>query len=330
VTERPHRIGLVLGAGGVTGGAFHAGVLSALDAGLGWDPRKATIMVGTSAGSIAATSLRAGLSAADLLARSEDRPLSPEGARLLRNVGPPRRPPPLRLATRSRRPAEIAAVLSRVATRPFSAPPWAMLSSLIPEGQASTAMISDTIAGLFPHDWPDAALWLCAVRQGDGRRFAFGKHAPRPPLPDAVAASCAIPGFFSPVTIGGETFVDGGVHSPTNADVLVGEDLDLVIVSSPMSMSGRRVSRSAGSVVRRWSAALLDAEVLRLRRRGVPAVAFQPTAEDVEVMGVNAMDPSRRGPVARQVHDSTLRRLARTDTRARLSALGANARGVHP
>lgn len=325
VTERPPRIGLVLGAGGVTGGAFHAGVLSALHSGLGWDPRKTTVLVGTSAGSIAATSLRAGLSAADLLARSEDLPLSPEGTRLMRNVGPPRPPPPLRAATRGRRPAEIAAVLSRVATRPFSAPPWAMLSSLIPDGQMSTAMISDTVAGLFPDDWPEDPLWLCAVRQGDGRRVAFGKHAPRPPLPDAVAASCAIPGFFSPVTIGGEAFVDGGVHSPTNADVLVGEDLDLVIVSSPMSMAGRGVSRSAGSVVRRWSGALLDAETLRLRRRGVPVVAFQPTANDVEVMGLNAMDPNRRGPVARQVYDSTLRRLARADTRARLSALGGTA-----
>ena len=319
--ERPPRIGLVLGAGGVTGGAFHAGVLSALHAALGWDPRRATIMVGTSAGSIAATSLRAGLSAADSLARAEDLPLSSEGTRLMSNVGPPRRMPPLRPAARGRGPGEIAAVLTRAATRPFSAPPWALLSSLIPDGQISTAMISDTIAGLFPDDWPDAPLWLCAVRQGDGKRFAFGKHAQRPPLPDAVAASCAIPGFFSPVTIGGEAFVDGGVHSPTNADVLFGEDLDLVIVSSPMSITGRRLYSAAGSVVRRWSGALLDAEAMRLRRRGVHVVAFQPTASDVEVMGPNAMDHHRRGPVARQVHESTMRRLARADTRARLSAL---------
>jgi NTE family protein len=322
VPERPPRIGLVLGAGGVTGGAFHAGVLSALEASLGWDPRRATIMVGTSAGSISATSLRAGLSAADSLARAEELPMSPEGTRLMRNVGPPRRPPPLRPAVRGRRPAEIASMLTRAATRPFSAPPWALLASLIPDGQISTAMISDTIAGLFPDDWPGAPLWLCAVRQIDGRRFVFGKHEPRPPLPDAVAASCAIPGFFSPVTIDGEAFVDGGVHSPTNADVLVGEDLDLVIVSSPMSITGRRVYSSAGSVVRRWSGALLDAEAMRLRRRGVHVVAFQPTASDIEVMGPNAMDPDRRSPVARQVHESTVRRLARADTRARLSALG--------
>jgi NTE family protein len=182
-------------------------------------------------------------------------------------------------------------------------------------------MISDAIAGLFPGDWPSEPLWLCAVRRGDGRRFAFGKQEQRPPLPDAVAASCAIPGFFSPVTIGDEAFVDGGIHSPTNADVLVGEDLDLVIVSSPMSLTGRRVYQSAGSVVRRWSGALLDAEALRLRRRGIPVVDFQPTPDDVEVMGPNAMDPDRRGPVARHVQQSTLRRLARADTRIRLSLL---------
>lgn len=240
-------------------------------------------------------------------------------------VGPLRRLPPLRPARRGIGPAEVGAVLARVATRPFSAPPWAVLSSLIPEGRVSTAMISDTIAGLFPDHWPEAPLWLCAVRQSDGRRFAFGKHPPLPPLPDAVAASCAIPGFFSPVTIGGDVFVDGGVHSPTNADVLVGEELDLVIVSSPMSMAGQFVSRSAGSMMRRWSRALLDAETLRLRRRGVPVIAFQPRSEDVGVMGANAMDPTRRGPVARQAHESTLRRLARADVLERLSILRGTA-----
>jgi NTE family protein len=181
-------------------------------------------------------------------------------------------------------------------------------------------MISDAIAGLFPNDWPREPLWLCAVRQSDGRRVAFGRQEPRPALPDAVAASCAIPGFFSPVLIDDEPFVDGGVHSPTNADVLLGEDLDLIIVSSPMSMTGRRV-QSPGSVVRRWSGVLLDAEALRLRRRGVPVVAFQPTTEDTAVMGDNGMDARRRSPVARQIYESTLRRLARTDTRTRLSML---------
>ena len=41
------RIGLVLGAGGLTGQAFHAGVLRALVEATDWDPRGASIIVGT-------------------------------------------------------------------------------------------------------------------------------------------------------------------------------------------------------------------------------------------------------------------------------------------
>lgn len=81
------RIGLVLGAGGATGGAFHAGVLAALEEATGWDPRTAELILGTSAGSITAAMLRAGLSGADIAARTAGEPLSPEGAARLRSAG---------------------------------------------------------------------------------------------------------------------------------------------------------------------------------------------------------------------------------------------------
>ena len=60
------RVGLVLGAGGVVGQAYHSGVLAALEHDLGWDPRTAEVIVGTSAGSITGTLLRLGVSAEDL------------------------------------------------------------------------------------------------------------------------------------------------------------------------------------------------------------------------------------------------------------------------
>jgi predicted acylesterase/phospholipase RssA len=64
----------------------------------------------------------------------------------------------------------------------------------------------------------------------------FGRPgSPRARLSEAVAASCAIPAYFSPVTIGTKQYVDGGVHSATNADVLGHACLDLVIVVAPMS-----------------------------------------------------------------------------------------------
>ncbi|MFN0089381.1 MAG: patatin-like phospholipase family protein, partial [Acidimicrobiales bacterium] len=74
-------IGLVLGAGGLTGSAFHAGVLAALHEATGWDPRGATVVVGTSAGASTAAYLRAGFAAEDLFAEAVGGELSPEAAR---------------------------------------------------------------------------------------------------------------------------------------------------------------------------------------------------------------------------------------------------------
>jgi NTE family protein len=305
------RVGLALGAGGVAGGAFHAGVLAALADGTGWDPRRAAVIVGTSAGSISGTSLRAGLPAPDLLARAQDRPLSAEGQRVVGRAGPIPGPPPLRPARQPRSATDMAATLSRVARRPWTVRPTALAAALLPEGTVSTAMISDGIGALLPDTWPPDPLWICAVRQSDGRRIVFGRGQRRPRVADAVAASCAIPGFFAPV-----------VHSPTNADVLRDEGLDLVIVSSPMSRRGRRPRLSPDQPMRVWAGALLDGEARRLRRRGTAVVAFQPDETVLASMGLNAMDPSRRGAIALAAYEATRERLDSPQMTDRLALLG--------
>jgi NTE family protein len=316
------RVGLVLGAGGVAGGAFHAGVLAAVWAATGWDPRTASVVVGTSAGSITGASLRAGLSADDLLANAQDRPLSADGERLVRRIGAGAGLPAARPARTARPPADLLGTLARAARRPLAARPWALAAALLPEGSVSTAVIAEGIGGLVPDAWPPAPLWICAVRQADGRRRVFGRSDERPSVPQAVAASCAIPGFFSPVLIEGEAHIDGGVHSPTNADVLLSEEpLDLVLVSSPMSRQGRRPRLSADQAVRTWSGALLDAEAARLRRRGTRVVAFQPDEAVLAEMGFNAMDPSRRAAIAGEANRSAHRKLARADVAERLAVL---------
>src|SRR3954452_19590108 len=75
-------VGLVLGAGGVVGQAYHGGVLAVLEHDCGWDPRHADVIVGTSAGSITGTLLRAGVPASELAAWAVQAPLSTEGALL--------------------------------------------------------------------------------------------------------------------------------------------------------------------------------------------------------------------------------------------------------
>jgi NTE family protein len=176
--------------------------------------------------------------------------------------------------------------------------------------------------GDFGAAWPDQPTYVVAVDIASGRRVVFGRGGHEPAVADAVAASCAIPGFFRPVTIGGETHIDGGVHSPTNADVLIDEEpFDLVVVSSPMSRQGRRPRLAPDQAMRTWSGALLDAEVLRLRRRRVPVITFQPDEAVLTEMGFNAMDPARRSAIAAQARTSALHRLRSASLTARLAPL---------
>ena len=79
-------VGLVLSAGGMSGAAHHAGARAGLAEATGWDPRRADVIVGTSAGSSTAVTLRAGLSAPDHAAYYTHRPLSPEGQTLADRV----------------------------------------------------------------------------------------------------------------------------------------------------------------------------------------------------------------------------------------------------
>ena len=327
------RIGLVLGAGGMTGGAFHAGALAALADVTGWEPRAAEIVVGTSAGSLAGAVVRAGLSAADLRNRMLGRPLSSEGRRLTARLTPPPaagfrlRPEAPASSPSRRRRVTAPGALARMALRPWDVRPAAVMSALLPPGRVSTQMITGGIEPLFGATWPADPLWICAVRLDNGRRVVFGRDgepSSRPSVGAAVAASCAIPSYFAPVAIDGVEHVDGGVHSPTNLDVLGGLGLDLVVVSSPMSQAGRSLPQASPDwAVRRFCRAQLDREAIGVRRRGTPVLALQPTAEVASVMGLNAMDPGRRIATAEAAFASTRRRLERPDVHDRLTLLSS-------
>lgn len=325
--DRMPRIGLVLGAGGTVGHAYHAGVLAELAAVTGWDPRDAEVVVGTSAGSVVGALLRAGVSPADIAARATGEELSPEGARLAAQAdgAGPRPSIPSRPPRRGRLPRMASpGTFVRAAFPPFRpVRPGALAAAALPVGRVPTELIAAGFRPLFTTGWPDRELWLCAVRLDTGRRVVFGRDAAGDGIDvaDAVSASCAIPGFFAPVDIGGARYVDGGAHSPTNADVLAGRALDLVVVSSPMSVAGNRLRPSLDLPARRLSRLYLGQEAARIRRGGTPVLAFQPVAADLAAMGLNAMDPARREPVTRQARESTRQRLERPDVRDRLALL---------
>jgi NTE family protein len=322
------RIGLVLGAGGAVGHAFHAGMLAGLAEVTGWDARDAEVVVGTSAGSVVGALLRAGISPPDLAAHSTDSALSEEGRRIAARAEDAvdhRAPIPARPPRRLVPGVSAPGAFVRAALQPWNVRPGALAAAALPEGRVPTELVASGLRPLFT-SWPDQPLWINAVDLERGRRVTFGRDG-APTTTDvatAVAASCAIPAFFAPVSIDGVRYVDGGVHSPTNADLLAGMNFDLVVISSPMSVARANPRFAPDQPARRLSRFRLAREVARIRRGGTPVLTFQPIDEDLAVMGLNAMDASRSADVTRQALESTRRRLARTDARDRVSILAAS------
>jgi NTE family protein len=126
----------------------------------------------------------------------------------------------------------------------------------------------------------------------------------------AVAASCAIPGVNAPVAIGDRLYVDGGGWSPTNADVLAGQGLDLVVVVSPMTAQPGAAAHHRDAKVRAACRAMLLAEVARLRAGGTRVVVIEPDAGDLDAMGrligIDVLDEGRCDAVVRRVRASTV------------------------
>ncbi|MBW3645709.1 MAG: patatin-like phospholipase family protein [Actinobacteria bacterium] len=312
-------IGLVLGGGGLVGHAWHLGVSAALADATGWDARRAAVVVGTSAGAVAGAELRAGFHPYDLLrpgvgAAPTDTPRP--------DIGPT-----------SRRPACLSLAVRALA--PWRLRPGLAAAGLLPRGRRDPAIIRDAVTGLSDRRWPEDPLWVCAVRLDDGRRVVFGRDAGvEVDVGTAVAASCAMAGFFTPVPVGGHDHVDGGAHSATNADVLAGAGLDLVVVSAPLSLrpaagARRRRRRPPGPAraQRLAHAARLRRELQALRRQGTPVLVLEPGPDDLAVMGgiAASMDFDRRVAVAEQARAGVRRRLERPELAWERSVLAAAA-----
>jgi NTE family protein len=287
------RIGLILGAGGVVGQAYHSGVLAALENDFGWDPRTASLIVGSSAGSVTGTLLRLGVSSADLASYATESPLSEEGHYILdQMVMDVAGLPQLSLGALLRPwRAPSAALVARLARNPTAFRAGLAAMTLLPTGRFDFGSQLRRFAPLSA-SWPDD-LWICATRRNDGKRVVFGRGADRPPaLADAVAASCAIPGYFAPVRVNNVAYIDGGVYSPSNADVVRNERLDLVIAISPMSTA--RQGRLAPDTAIRWSwHRRLEYETRRIEARHIPVVRFEPGRQSLKAMGINAMATDR-------------------------------------
>ncbi|MFM8772926.1 MAG: patatin-like phospholipase family protein, partial [Actinomycetota bacterium] len=180
-------------------------------------------------------------------------------------------------------------------------PPTAVLSAFMPLGNGSLERVGHLIDAITPMDeWsPHPSLWIVALDYESGRRVVFGRNdAPRVGLAEAVMASCAIPGWFEPVTIGDRTYIDGGAWSATSADVVAGAGLDEVYVVAPMvSFEADEPANLLSRLERRWRGSVTRrclGEVTELEAAGTQVTVLGPGPDDLEAMGGNIMDGRRR------------------------------------
>jgi NTE family protein len=285
------RRALAIGCGGTLGFAWTAAALREVERQLGWDARAADVLVGTSAGSEIVAALGSGRTPQDLLDALD----GVAGADPLLAAHVAQHPgalPPL--------PAPVLPALGLVRAGIARRSSYHAIAGLLPRGRGDATWLREYGDALATRDGWTAhpATWVVAADVATGERVAFGSPgAPHAGLGEAVAASWGIPGWFPPVRVAGRRFVDGGAVSSVSADLLVGEQLDEVVVVAPMTTEGGAPAHGLSRLerlLRKQMTAGLDREVAILRAAGIRVVRVEPGVEELAVMGPNFMDLSRR------------------------------------
>jgi NTE family protein len=249
---------LVLGGGGVTGIAWELALIEAWNRS-GVELRTADLVVGTSAGSTVAAQLLSGAPLETLVAVQ----LDPESKERLVELD-------LEVLIDIFVKANDASLSPQERCARVGA--MALAASTVDEPTRH-----EIVAARLPTDeWPDASLRITAVDVATGELVVFDR-ASGVGLVDAVAASCAVPGVWPPVTIGGRRYMDGGVRSPTNAALASGHER--VLILSPLASAMTDVAHD---------------EADELRAAGTEVLVIAADEASLAEMGPNPLDPSMR------------------------------------
>jgi len=295
---RRTRTALVLGAGGTVGIAYHAGLLKALaDAGI--DPAAADLVVGTSAGAIAGSILRAGHDMDEVwsYALSDENPFLEDE--------PFFRPDvvfsqgwrtPLGLA---RRAVGSAYVLHRALVRwPAVAAPEP-LQRFYRGGLASVTELRAEFEKWAGEEWPEDDLALCTFDLVSGRRIVLGEPGrTRPPLPDAMRAASAVPTLYPPIRLGRRLLIDGAMSSSTNLDVAVAAGAELIVVAAPLAYDPADRPSPHLRAARELFHRKLECELRQAEAAGAQVLVIRPNAEEARTHGLNFLRSSEHARTA--------------------------------
>lgn len=260
------RRALVLGGGGITGIAWEIGLLAGLaDAGV--DLTDADVVVGTSAGSVVGAQVTAGAELGALFERQLEPPAEERLARMTR--GTLARYGWAMFRTRGR----DQDFRRRVGTLALAAEK----AGVTPSEEERLHVIGSRLVS---QEWPQRSLILTAVDAETGEFRTFDRDS-GVPLVQAVAASCAVPGVYPPVTIEGRRYVDGGMRSAANADLA--EGCDRLVVLAP-------IARGIGPMTS------VDAQVTAMVAR---VAVVSPDEGSRAAIGKNVLDPAARAASAR-------------------------------
>lgn len=260
---------LVLAGGGIAGIAWETGILCGIA-----DESPATaqrlldseVLLGTSAGAAVAAQISGPATLDELYARQVDGPsaeIDPGvetaaiGELILAAISKPN-------TTRTQQLQDIGAIAAQATT-------------------VAESVRRNVIAQRLPsHAWPERALRLTAIDIVTGELVAFDRDC-GVELVDAVAASCAVPGAWPMVTIGGRRYMDGGIGSTVN--LRFAADCAVAVVLVPAAMAAPSLF-GAGPA----------AEIGRFAGRGFGVFA---DAASLAAFGPNALDPRCRVASAR-------------------------------
>ncbi|HVF52593.1 MAG TPA: patatin-like phospholipase family protein [Actinomycetota bacterium] len=330
------RVALVLGGGGITGAAYHLGVLNAMNA---MSDRASVndfdLYVGTSAGAVIASCLANGITPEELILANLDHELATiPGIRADEIMRPDRRG---LIRSMARWPLGVVGALRRYIGHPFTTSIVDGLGA-IAEGLPAALYTTDGTerymrklleTGGRTNRFGETRrkLLVTATDLDTAQRVVFGEpDTSDVDISEAAAASTAIPLMYAPRKINGREYLDGGLRSTTNIEVAIAHGATLIVAVNPLvpyvhdvnhllpsatGLPARYVSEKGFPHIAAQTFRIMaqaqqekELELISYAHPEVDIILIEPRRDDEHLFVFNLMDYASRERIARHAFEN--------------------------